>query len=129
MADPSGVESDHEGPRSPPANFSNPGTQHSEKPATEPLWITSDIVHILTRATLQNAIDEGTSSWDDTIMRTLFVILQAATGARAGEILRSNGCTGNQCLRWEHINMRLIQEGEELIYTATVTLDYTKWLK
>ncbi|KAI0194052.1 hypothetical protein EV127DRAFT_478660 [Xylaria flabelliformis] len=101
----------------------------TNQPSREKQWVTSDIIQILIQALLQDAIKNGTPSWDIVIMNVLNLLLQSIRACRSGDICRSNHYTGKECLCWKDIVIRQdISNGQE-IPVATFTLAFTKGSK
>lgn len=67
-------------------------------PYREKQWVASDIIHAMIKALFEDAIVNGTLSWDLVVMKSLSLLLKCVTGARAGEIHRSRLCEGIECL-------------------------------
>ncbi|KAK7711430.1 hypothetical protein SLS64_005454 [Diaporthe eres] len=91
------------------------------------------ILRILGQAWFTKSLTEGCLSWDIIISRFLSVSLVAATASRAGDITRSQGYTGPQYVRWEHIELVLVGEHddepriEDMV--AQITIAYEKGSK
>lgn len=69
----------------------------------------------------------GCRSWDIVISRMLPILLMHSTVSRVGEVGRTGGYTGDQYMRWEHIE--LVLEGNEPKIenmVAKITIAYQK---
>ncbi|KAK5703447.1 hypothetical protein LTR17_022089 [Elasticomyces elasticus] len=104
--------------------------------AKKKTWIGFVTLSRMVRAYLTNAIEKGTLSWDITISRCLGVTLVAALGCRAGDVARSGYYKGLEYLRYEHIELTLVDLDPSVESTPTIanvqaifTLLYTKGKK
>lgn len=52
-------------------------------------WVGAALVKTMTMALLENAIDDGTKSWDHTANDILMLVLTSSLQCRAGDIMRS----------------------------------------
>ncbi|CEN61963.1 hypothetical protein ASPCAL08606 [Aspergillus calidoustus] len=69
-------------------------------------------------------------SWDNVLLWALGIVLQSATAARGGDIVRSNGYTGNEYLAWKDVELKVKANGKSVQdITAVVTLRYCKGKK
>ena len=78
----------------------------TKDPVRERLWLGSRIVQQMAVAMLNNAINNGTKSWDVTLSCCLTIVLQSALACRAGDIQRSKHYTGEEYLQWKHITLK-----------------------
>lgn len=88
-------------------------------------WIRSHDVSRMAKSLLENAILQGTLSWDETLKQTLYLVLQAATTARAGDILSSQ-FNPHAFLRWKDIRIAVSRTAGDGRLTATFTLEFCK---
>ncbi|KAI0815833.1 hypothetical protein GGR55DRAFT_675446 [Xylaria sp. FL0064] len=103
----------------------NDGTLTKE-PVRDKHWVVTDAVQIMIQTLLQDAIKNGTPSWDIVIMRAVELLLQASCGCRAGEIRRSVLYTGREFLAWKHIVIwQTTKDGHDIL-KATITLAFVK---
>lgn len=61
----------------------------TKEPAREHHWVGVAIVRRLTKALLQDALNDGTVSWDVVISKVLSLVLVASLTARSGDVLAS----------------------------------------
>lgn len=54
-----------------------------------------------------DALTHGTIGWDTIICKWLAISIMCAGDVRGGEVARSNGYTGAQCLCWKDVHLRL----------------------
>ncbi|KPM36938.1 hypothetical protein AK830_g9628 [Neonectria ditissima] len=96
----------------------------------DPLWITSDVVRTMCMAMMQDALDNGVLSWDNTISRVMYLCFQTALAARMGDITRSGHYTSDECLSFKDVKIRLrtMNDGKERLW-AVITLRYIKGFK
>lgn len=73
---------------------------------------------------VEDAVSSGTRSWDCTISKTLSIVLLGALGSRGGDITLSQGYKNVECLRWEHIHIKLKPGTQKL--SMRITLAYEK---
>lgn len=78
---------------------------------------------------LDHGLTQGTHSWDVLLSRTLGLVLQAALCARAGDILRSQDWEGMEFMRYEHVDIRLVERDGTERLAALVNIAYSKNLK
>ena len=98
-------------------------------PIHEKQWLGALLVHRVTTAYAQDALANGTFNWDTVLLRILSVVLQSVLGCRAGDLARSQHYKGLEYMRFEHIQMKLVQfEGKEIIQ-AQIVLRYAKGSK
>lgn len=105
------------------------GVLTKERKFHERRWVTSDIVLRLAKSMLKNAAEKGTRSWDVVIMRTLSIVLQAATASRSSDIRLDPVYDTKCCLQWEHIHIRMKDVDGQKIFVATVDLKNLKGQK
>ena len=99
----------------------------TKDPVREALWLSCRLVKQMVKASFADAIANGTMSWDVMLAGCLGLALQAALASRVGDVKRSGGYTGNEHLRWEHIEM--VAQGstvEDPKLKMLVTLMYRK---
>jgi len=81
----------------------------TNEPLREASWVGITLVKKIVTAILEDAVVNGTCSWDVTISKLLSIVLLGTMGARAGDIGLSIGYTGMQVLQWKHIELKLKQ--------------------
>jgi hypothetical protein len=99
------------------------------------------LLRLMGQAWFTKCLTHGCRSWDVAISRFLAISLMTATAGRAGDIARSNHYTGLECLRWEHIELILLDsrdkdDGQQQPkppmvqdLTARITIAYEKGYK
>jgi hypothetical protein len=81
----------------------------------------------MARAFIDDAIVNGCRSWDIKILKLLGVVLQCACASRSGDIARSEGYTGLECLLYEDITLALSPGGSTVQdLRGEVVLKYEK---
>lgn len=93
-------------------------------PQRETQWVGISLVKRMVKAMIEEAIESGTRSWDATIMKTLSIVLLSVLGCRCGDITLSAGYKNVECLRWEHIRIKLKPGTRKL--SMRITLAYEK---
>ncbi|KAJ9649659.1 hypothetical protein H2199_000437 [Coniosporium tulheliwenetii] len=101
----------------------------TKDPTREQLWLTCEIVHRMATALLDHGLTQGTYSWDVLLSKTLGLVLQAALCARAGDIRRSRDWEGMEFMRYEHIDIRLVERDGTERLAALVNIAYSKGFK
>lgn len=91
------------------------------------------VVRLMGQAWFTNCLTHGCRSWDVAISRFLAISLMTCTAGRAGDIVRTRLYKGAECLRWEHIQLILLDGGRDngqppaiQDLTARITLEYEK---
>lgn len=96
----------------------------------ESSWIGYATLSRLVRAYLERALCYGTRNWDLIIAKCFSVVLVAALGARAGDVARSHGYTGQEYLQFRHIELTVEGDAPDLAnLAATITLEFVKGSK
>lgn len=91
-------------------------------------WLGVVVIQRIARNWLERALTEGTKSWDAVLIKLLGVVLQVACSSRSGDVARTAGYTGSECLCWRHIELTL-EPGAELSVQnlrGKLTLEFTK---
>ncbi|KAJ9666874.1 hypothetical protein H2201_003008 [Coniosporium apollinis] len=99
----------------------------TKDPTRAKQWVTAKLLTRLVSAHFQQAVTEGTRSWDAVISRALSLDLQAAFASRCGEVVRSQFYRGLECLRFEHCDVRAVGDPPKLV--AKFDLLYEKGKK
>jgi len=93
-------------------------------------WITAQLIDKLTRSVFEQALTKGTLSWDVVISKCLSLVLQSAIAGRAGEVMRSQDYEEVICLRYEHVNMKVVSlAAENWRLEALINVNYEKGVK
>ncbi|KAK4983140.1 hypothetical protein LTR50_007403 [Elasticomyces elasticus] len=114
--------------------------QISKERKLERQWLPARTIGHFVRALLKNAIRHGTYNWSLVIYKCLCIILQSALSCRAGDIARSVRYEDDECLRYEHVELKVyIAEDSEapihapvldrVVLKARITLKFTKGYK
>lgn len=91
-------------------------------------WLGFVVMQRIARNWLERALAEGTTSWDQVLMRLLGVVVAVSCNARSGDIARTRLYTGLECLCWRHVELKL-EDGAELTVQnlmGKITLEFTK---
>ena len=91
----------------------------------------------MTNEMLASALNEGTPSWEVTIVEVLSLALQSATCARAGDLARSYGYEKMEALVWGDVQMFLPPPTSDTLpegfttpaFNAYITLKWRKGKK
>lgn len=97
----------------------------TKDPQREAQWVGITLVKRMVKAMAEEAYTSGTRSWDCTISKILSVVLLSVLGSRAGDITLSQGYENAECLRWEHVHMKLMP-GTKSQLLMRLTLAYEK---
>ena len=93
-------------------------------------WITFQHMDRMLEAFLNKQLVSGCGSWDVVTNQLLAMCFMQALDCRAGEINRSQYYTGNECLTWKDIELR-VTGNTPLVENieGTITLVYEKGKK
>src|SRR5262249_33228449 len=93
-----------------------------------PKWITARVVKYLVMSSLTSYLKEGTLSWDIAVPRWMFLVVQASLGCRAGDIARSDGYHGSECVAWSDVSLTLTDDPNPTVdsFETVITLRFTK---
>lgn len=61
----------------------------------------------MSRCWLDHHLAHDTGNWDVTLAKLLSIVMVASFGCRAGDVPRSQGYTGNECLCSKYIELKL----------------------
>lgn len=92
-------------------------------------WIKFVTLSRIARSFLEHNLHHEPRSWDVVVGKLLSVTLVSALGCRGGDVTLSNGYTGEEFLRYSHIQLYVGPTGDFHSLKATVTLEYTKGCK
>lgn len=95
-------------------------------PTLEKQWISAMLVRQMVTALLRKAIADGTRSWDAVIHKCLSLVLQAATCARAGDIVQSDSYSDPVHLQWKHVKVKFMGTVEKPDMRMLVKMFFTK---
>ncbi|KAJ3953370.1 hypothetical protein N0V92_010160 [Colletotrichum tropicale] len=70
-------------------------------------WIKAGLVKKMAEKMIEDAIENGTTSWDVAVSRILSVVAMYAFGCRSGDMTVSNGYNPDYCLKWGDLRLRL----------------------
>ncbi|KAI1348624.1 hypothetical protein F5Y01DRAFT_328306 [Xylaria sp. FL0043] len=101
----------------------------TKEPRRKKQWVTTDVVHELIRCFLQDAIKNGSPSWDYTIMKVQVILLQAICGCKSGDILLSDNGELHETFCWKDIVIREDTRDGHRVLVATFTLEFTECIK
>lgn len=88
------------------------------------------MIHKLAANFMQHNLDQGCLSFDGVIMRILGVVLQCACNSRPGDIALSSWYSGNECLLFEDVELKLRNGGTTVQdLEGKVTLKFVKGKK
>lgn len=100
----------------------------TKETAREAQWIGAQLIKRMMAAFIQEALSEGTRSWDVTASKVLSMVLLAACAARAGDIVRSRLYEGLVCLCYKDIVME-VRDNSVASIRVVVTLRFEKYEK
>ncbi|KAF7189366.1 hypothetical protein HII31_09344 [Pseudocercospora fuligena] len=95
----------------------------------EKQWLTCQVMKRMITVIFEDAINNGTKSWDVTLAGCLGLALQAAITSRAGDFRRSSHYQGEQYLKWENIELKATGDRENPRLAMLVTLYFRKGFK
>lgn len=72
-------------------------------------YITARILKRIIAALISNALTSGTTSWDKVMSKARSLVLQAALVARAGDMARTQAYEGQEYIRFEHVQIKLVR--------------------
>src|SRR6266550_504667 len=80
-------------------------------------YIIARILKRIVAALISNALTSGTTSWGKATSKVLSLVLQAALVARAGDMARSQAYEGQEYIRFEHVQIKLVRttDGNEAL--------------
>lgn len=92
-------------------------------------WLGVNMLEKMSRAWLQEALDDGCRSWDVQLHKLFSIVLVSALGCRSGEVARTDRSV-EEYMRWSHIELKLAA-GRATIddLEANITLCYEKGKK
>jgi hypothetical protein len=95
----------------------------------EPQWIGFLALRFLLTSYISEGLTDGVLSWDVRVCRWLSMVLQSSADCRAGEVTLSVGYTGEEFLKWEDIEIKLVGGDTLKHLRARVTLRWEKGSK
>jgi hypothetical protein len=93
-----------------------------------PEWVTARVVKHLAVSFVTSCLQEGTVSWDVVVLRWMILVLQAALGCRAGDMVLSTRYHGSECVAWSDVSITLKDDPNPTVdsFQAVITLRFTK---
>jgi hypothetical protein len=90
-------------------------------------YITARILKRIVATLISGVLTSGITSWDKVLSKVLFLVLQAALVARAGDMARSQAYEGQEYIRFEHVQIKLVRttNGNEAL-VGLVKMEYWK---
>jgi hypothetical protein len=79
----------------------------TKDPKREVQWLGAFLTRKLATAFLEDALNNGTLSWDVTMSKALSIIWTSALMCRSGDVARNRDYHGLECLIFEHIHLKL----------------------
>ena len=83
----------------------------------------------MTESFVTGALTEGCISWDVVVHKVLSVVLMQSLDTRAGEIARSNHCTGSEYLAWKDVTLTVVGEAQVGKIEASILIRIEKGSK
>jgi len=79
-------------------------------------WLGILVVRAMARAVLDDALANGTYSWDVTLYKVFSMVLTASLGGRSGDVALSKGYTGLEFTKWEDVRVQMFRlDGHEAL--------------
>ncbi|KAK6002407.1 hypothetical protein QM012_002045 [Aureobasidium pullulans] len=92
-------------------------------------WISAELISHMTYALFQEALTNGTTSWDLTIAKSLSLSVQCVTGARAGDLVKANGCADDMVVKLKDFVIKVVTSPDGVFFRARLVLRFTKGKK
>lgn len=85
-------------------------------------WIGFLTLRSLLVSYVKDGLANGVTSWDVRISRWLSIVLQSSADSRAGEVVRSDNYDGEEFMKWEDVEVKLVggTQFEHLQAQATI---------
>lgn len=102
----------------------------TKEPFLERLWVGTFAICRLVKALMQDALTNGTRSWDVLLCRVLSLTLASALVARAGDATRSVAYSGKQCICYKHVTIKVAtgEDGSPTFY-GLIKMAFCKGMK
>jgi hypothetical protein len=90
-------------------------------------WLGSQMVFLLARASIEDALTAGCRNWDYVLQGALAMSLLTATGGRSGDIARTGSHALIACLKYSDVSIMVVtRDDEKEALECVVSLRYTK---